>query len=110
MTASWLRNNALQLWDLRNIKKPMNTISLENADEGEYLYAAKFCDTKNADNKKIYASGSGTKCVHLIDYEKSKDLSRLKTSSPLYCLDTVYSGCIFATGSTKNFHVGIAKT
>ena len=89
---------------------PLNTIPLQSVSNGEYLYSAKFCDAKNSDNKKLYATGSGTKAVHLIDYEKLENISVLQTQSPLYCLDTIYSGCIFASGSTKNFFVGLAKS
>ncbi len=98
------------MWDLRSFNKPLETFQLKNRQDGEYLYSAKFCDVKNSDNKKIVACGSGTKAVHLIDYGKVENTAILQTSSPLYCIDAIYSGCIFACGSTKNFFVGLAKS
>lgn len=109
LSASWLRENSLQLWDLRNIKNPFAQLPINNAPDGEYLYSAKFCDNKNDDNKLIMACGSGTKSVHLVDYEKLQNISVLPCSAPLYCIDSLYSGCIFACGSTRNFFVGIGK-
>lgn len=100
LTASWVKEKALDLWDIRTCKKVSNlpVINDRNDDTGvdkttlsyklnmkdaivnEYLYACKFFSSSNQLNinsknlttnySTVLACGSGTQSLHLIDYEQ----------------------------------------
>lgn len=133
MTASWVRENALELWDIRKFKK-ISTLTIannrkESGDKvqslgeklqlndtkvNEYLYACKFFssnelknDTKSSINT-VLACGSGTQSLHLIDFEKnngSELISSYFCGTALYCLDAIYSCSLICCGGVNNFRV-----
>lgn len=118
ITASWVKENSLELWDIRNNKKHVSKISIFGNDQelrkksnGEYLYACKFFSTNNVTNNRdstILVCGSGTQSLHLIDYNQpiqKQNLNALNCESPLYCLDSVNKSNIIACGGMKKFFV-----
>ncbi|XP_019337964.2 signaling threshold-regulating transmembrane adapter 1 isoform X6 [Alligator mississippiensis] len=55
LTASWVPRNALQLWDLRMSQLQKNLPFPGGHMQGQFLYAAQFCDPDT-----VLAGGSGT--------------------------------------------------
>lgn len=131
LTASWVRENALELWDIRKFKKistlPIATkqtigenkslrekLKLDDTKVNEYLYACKFFSSnqlKNEANTKVntvLACGSGTQSLHLLDYEKtngSELISSYFCGSALYCLDAIYSCSLICCGGVNDLSV-----
>ncbi|EMP26581.1 Signaling threshold-regulating transmembrane adapter 1 [Chelonia mydas] len=55
LTGSWVPHNALQLWDLRTSQLQKNLPFPGGPMQGQFLYAARFCD-----QDIVVAGGSGT--------------------------------------------------
>ena len=110
LTASWVKENSLDLWDVRNCKRNIPLFSIFGSDrelkqnsKGEYLYACKFFSSTS-----VLACGSGTQSIHLLDYQKPVEKQKLfsvDSKSPLYCLDSNISSNIIACGGMKKFFV-----
>lgn len=109
LTASWLKRESLKLWDIRNTSKEIKLLPIQSSINGEYLYSAKFCDNFNDNNLNILACGSGTNSIHLVNYEQVKNIHTFKYETSLFCLDSIYSGSLFASGSSKNLLIGLSK-
>jgi hypothetical protein len=106
LTASWVKENALELWDIRNCTKRISTLQILSDStsskaivKNEYLYACKFFSSTShvyeldtaqmggsnekpnrqvrANYSTVLACGSGTQSLHLIDYEKPANKQHL---------------------------------
>lgn len=67
LTASWVNQDALQLWDL-GTGRLETVIPMECDDQtGEYLYCAQFCD-----GHTVLAGGSGTNNVQAVNFKNYK--------------------------------------
>ena len=55
LTASWVAQNALQVWDIATGRLEQSVPLSGNDKSGEFLYCAQFCD-----NNVVVAGGSGT--------------------------------------------------
>jgi len=99
LTASWTRINSLQIWDFRTMGL-LTTLNVPNAanDKGEYMYAAQLCD-----NQTVLAVGSGTCACHVINSETNQEIARLPLTKPLYALDSMLGGRVFAFGGLDKF-------
>jgi WD40 repeat protein len=99
LTASWTRLNSLQIWDFRTMGL-LTTLNVPNAanDKGEYMYAAQLCD-----NQTVLAVGSGTCACHVINSETNQEIARLPLTKPLYALDSMLGGRVFAFGGLDKF-------
>ena len=128
MTASWVKENALQLWDMRNCKRVLSQLEIKvdqqnladfkTRKNGEYLYACKFyLSSFNERNERceeeaystVVACGSGTQSLHLIDYEDGRQLASVNCHAPLYCLDTMRACSLIACGSMKKYLMFMSK-
>lgn len=137
LTASWVKENALELWDMRDCTKRISSlqiisdISESKFSNNEYLYACKFFSINNRfygidqENEKqssphetqsnfttVLACGSGTQSLHLIDYEKAPNkqhLASINCQSHLYCMDSIYSYSLIACGGIKKFFTMMAS-
>lgn len=118
LTASWVKENALNLWDLRDCKKQLLDLPVAkqtggDSKKGEFLYACKFYSprTKHArfggsksarstpsdslmrslDFSAALACGSGTQSLHLVDLhgQAAKQIDVIECKTPLYCLDVI---------------------
>ncbi len=123
LTAAWVKDNALSLWDMRNTKKKLQSLpirknSREDLKGGEYLYACKFFSSTqfnlndaskhspNDNYSTVLACGSGTQSLHLMDYSESSNKQHLDSfdcKSPLYCLDAIYSCSLIACGGMNKY-------
>ncbi|XP_052823471.1 SKI8 subunit of superkiller complex protein [Octopus bimaculoides] len=94
LSASWVSQNGLQIWDYCDgmVDK---TVPFENAN-GQYLYCAQFCD-----HDVVLAGGSGTHNVQAIHYPTGKCIGKVQMAKPVYCLDSVFGGQMFAVGSSQ---------
>jgi len=138
LTAAWVKDNALSLWDMRNTKKKLQTLPIKkNAREdlkgGEYLYACKFFSStqfnlnevqersekrasKHSSRENystVLACGSGTQSLHLMDYDEplnKQHLDSFDCKSPLYCLDAIYSCSLIACGGMNKFFCLMANS
>jgi hypothetical protein len=123
---------------MRNCSNKISNLNVNSKENGEYLYACKFfsssnnanlaavaTDTdqsnktrvKNLANQSSYstvlACGSGSKSLHLLDYEEAynkQHVSSLNCDSPLYCLDTIYSSSLIACGGMNSFYTILATS
>jgi WD40 repeat protein len=105
VTASWTRCNALQLWDLRTMHL-LTTLNIANAanDNGEFMYSAQLCD-----NRTVLSVGSGTNACHVINIDSNDELTRLPLSRPIYALDSMLGGRVFAFGGLDRFSLAHMK-
>jgi WD40 repeat protein len=105
LTASWTRMNSLQIWDFRTMSllKTLNVPDAAN-DKGEFMYSAQLCD-----NQTVLAVGSGTCACHVINYETNQEIARLPLSKPLYALDSMLGGRVFAYGGLDKFSLAHMK-
>ncbi|UJR30257.1 hypothetical protein I4U23_017795 [Adineta vaga] len=105
LTASWTCKNSLQLWDFRTMGL-IKTLDVPNADneKGEFMYSAQLCD-----NKTIIAVGSGTCACHVINSETNQELARLPLTKPIYALDSMLGGRVFAYGGLDKFSLAHMK-
>ncbi|CAF0883182.1 unnamed protein product [Adineta steineri] len=99
LTASWTCANSLQIWDFRTMNL-IKTLKVPNADNehGEFMYAGQLCD-----NKTVLAVGSGTSACHVINWETNQEIARLPLSKPIYALDSMLGGRVFAYGGLDKF-------
>jgi WD40 repeat protein len=99
LTASWTRSNSLQIWDFRTMGL-LTTLNVPNADheKGEFMYSGQLCD-----NKTVLAAGSGTCACHVINSETNQEIARLPLSKPIYALDSMLGGRVFAFGGLDKF-------
>lgn len=133
MTASWVRENALELWDIRKFKKittlPIanktkesgeknlslsDKLQLNDTKVNEYLYACKFFSSNELKNdttstiNTVLACGSGTQSLHLVDFEKNNGCELISSyfcGTALYCLDAIYSCSLICSGGVNNFRL-----
>lgn len=105
LTASWTRLDSLQIWDFRTMGL-LKTLNVPNAanDKGEFMYAAQICD-----NQTVLAVGSGTCACHVINYETNQEIARLPLSKPIYALDSMLGGRVFAYGGLDKFSLAHMK-
>ena len=124
LTAAWVKENALNLWDLRQSGKSLSTLPVvcEN-NSGQYLYACKFFNdehhtsspyitqsstdtTHAAGDSLVLTCGSGTQSLHLIDSMRpERHIASIDCKSPLYCLDSVHACSLVACGGVRNMFV-----
>jgi WD40 repeat protein len=99
LTASWSRLDSLQIWDFRTMGL-LKTLNVPNAanDKGEFMYAAQLCD-----NQTVIAAGSGTCACHVINTETNQEIARLPLTKPIYALDAMLGGRVFAFGGLDKF-------
>ena len=68
LTASWLKEDALQLWDFGQGQLVKNIpFQVKQGEPGAYLYCGQFCS-----NSVVVAGGSGTKSVQAINIHSGK--------------------------------------
>ncbi|CAF0732464.1 unnamed protein product [Didymodactylos carnosus] len=104
LTASWIRSNSLQIYDFRT-RGLLQTLKVKGADEkGEYMYSAQLCD-----NHTIIAVGSGTNSCHVINTMDNNELARLPLTKPVYALDSMLGGRVFAFGGLDKFVIAHMK-
>ncbi|XP_071815259.1 uncharacterized protein [Apostichopus japonicus] len=94
LTASWVNQDALQLWDL-GTGRLETVIPMECDDQtGEYLYCAQFCD-----GHTVLAGGSGTNNVQAVNFKNYKNLGSVSLSQKsVQALDSTDGGRLFAVG------------
>lgn len=99
LTASWTRLDSLQLWDFRTMSL-LKTLNVPNAanEKGEFMYSAQLCD-----NQTVIAAGSGTCACHVINSETNQEIARLPLTKPIYTLDSMLGGRVFAFGGLDKF-------
>lgn len=105
LTASWTRENSLQLWDFRTMGL-LKTLNVPNAanEKGEFMYSAQICD-----NHTVLAVGSGTSSCHVINYETNEEIARLQLTKAIYALDSMLGGRVFAFGGLDKFSLAHMK-
>jgi WD40 repeat protein len=105
LTASWTRSNSLQIWDFRTMGL-LTTLNVPNAsnDKGEFMYAAQLCD-----NHTVLAVGSGTCACHVINSESNQEIARLSLAKPIYAVDSMLGGRVFAFGGLDKFSLAHMK-
>ncbi|CAF1117452.1 unnamed protein product [Rotaria sordida] len=105
LTASWTRSNSLQIWDFRTMGL-LKTLNIPNAadEKGEFMYSAQLCD-----NRTVLAVGSGTCACHVINIETNQEIARLPLSKPIYALDSMLGGRVFAFGGLDKFCIAHMK-
>uniref|UniRef100_A0A4W3HC37 THO complex subunit 3-like n=1 Tax=Callorhinchus milii TaxID=7868 RepID=A0A4W3HC37_CALMI len=67
LTASWVAQDALQLWDFRRWEVEKNIPFLSRQNQGDFLYAARFCN-----RDIVMAGGSGTNSAKAINHKTSE--------------------------------------
>jgi hypothetical protein len=84
----------------------LTTLNVPNAahDKGEFMYAAQLCD-----NQTVLAVGSGTCACHVLNYETNEEIARLPLSKPIYSLDSMLGGRVFAYGGLDKFSLAHMK-
>lgn len=102
LTASWVARNALQLWDFRSSELLKDIPFPASLLQGEFLYAAKFCD-KNV----VIAGGSGTYGASAVDYKTDEVLGDVSLfNKTVQTLDVTRDGQIVAVaGVGGNLHI-----
>ena len=105
LTASWTRFDSLQIWDFRTMSL-LKTLPIPNAsnEKGEYMYSAQLCD-----NQTVLAVGSGTCSCHVINSATNQEIARLSLSKPVYALDSMLGGRVFAYGGLDKFSLAHMK-
>ena len=105
LTASWSRQNSLQIWDFRTTGL-LTTLNVPNAanEKGEFMYAAQFCD-----NRTVVAAGSGTCSCHVINIDSNEEIARLSLSKSICALDAMLGGRVFAFGGLDKFSIAHMK-
>ncbi|CAF0829506.1 unnamed protein product [Didymodactylos carnosus] len=104
LTASWARSNSLKIYDFRTMDL-LQTLKVQGADEkGEYMYSAQLCD-----NNTVIAVGSGTNSCHVINTVNNSELVRLPLTKPIYALDSMLGGRVFAFGGLDKFVIAHMK-
>lgn len=105
LTASWTRQNSLQIWDFRTASL-LTTLNVPNAaqDKGEFMYAAQFCD-----NRTVLAAGSGTLSCHVLNIDSNEEIARLSLSKSICSLDSMLGGRVFAYGGLDKFSIAHMK-
>ncbi|KAJ8037548.1 Guanine nucleotide-binding protein subunit beta-5b [Holothuria leucospilota] len=93
LTASWVNQDALQLWDLGT--GHLEQVIPVECDEqtGEYLYCAQFCD-----GSVVLAGGSGTNDVQAVNSVSFENLGSVKLDKSVQALDSTDGGRMFAVG------------
>ncbi|CAF1129806.1 unnamed protein product [Rotaria sp. Silwood1] len=99
LTASWTRCDSLQIWDFRTMAL-LTTLKVPGAadDKGEFMYSAQLCD-----NRTVLSVGSGTCACHVINIDTNHEIARLPLSKPVYALDSMLGGRVFAFGGLDKF-------
>lgn len=105
LTASWTRQNSLQIWDFRTMGL-LTTLNVPNAstDKGEFMYSAQMCD-----NRTVVAVGSGTCACHVINVDTNEEIARLPLGKAVCSLDAMLGGRVFAYGGLDKFSIAHMK-
>ncbi|XP_069461714.1 small ribosomal subunit protein RACK1-like [Ambystoma mexicanum] len=92
LTASWVARNGLQLWDFRTSELLKDIPFPGNSLQGEFLYAAKFC------NKDVaIAGGSGTFGASAVNYKTDKVLGEVSLpNKTVQTMDVTRDGHVVA--------------
>ncbi|XP_025069754.1 signaling threshold-regulating transmembrane adapter 1 isoform X2 [Alligator sinensis] len=102
LTASWVPRNALQLWDLRTSQLQKNLPFPGGHTQGQFLYAAQFCDPDT-----VLAGGSGTCGAGVIRISTHQVLGQiLLPHKPVQAVAVACGGCVVAVaGVGGNLHI-----
>ncbi|XP_019337959.2 signaling threshold-regulating transmembrane adapter 1 isoform X1 [Alligator mississippiensis] len=102
LTASWVPRNALQLWDLRMSQLQKNLPFPGGHMQGQFLYAAQFCDPDT-----VLAGGSGTCGAGVIRISTHQVLGQiLLPHKPVQAVAVACGGCVVAVaGVGGNLHI-----
>lgn len=101
LTGSWVAHNALQLWDFRNCQLEKTIHFPGSIIQGEYLYAAQFCN-----HHTVIAGGSGTCSAIAINVVTDEVLGEVSlTNKPVLTVDSIQEGQLIAVaGIGGNLH------
>ncbi|XP_075928557.1 GATOR2 complex protein WDR24-like isoform X2 [Petromyzon marinus] len=101
LTASWVAQNSLQLWDFGSCKQEKQIPIPSEPQQGEFLYAAQFCS-----RDIVIAGGSGTNTAHVINYKTDQVLGNVPIGKAVQALDTALGGKhIAVAGVGGNLHL-----
>ncbi|CAM5159565.1 unnamed protein product [Eretmochelys imbricata] len=102
LTGSWVPHNALQLWDLRTSQLQKNLPFPGDPMQGQFLYAARFCD-----QDIVVAGGSGTSGASAIHTSTNQVLGEiLLPNKPVQAVAVAPGGRVVAVaGVGGNLHI-----
>ncbi|XP_075771780.1 THO complex subunit 6 homolog isoform X2 [Pelodiscus sinensis] len=102
LTASWVAHNALQLWDLRTSQLQKNLPFPGGPMQGQFLYAARFCD-----QDVVVAGGSGTSGASAIHAGTNQVLGEIPLpNKPVQAVAVASGGRVVAVaGVGGNLHI-----
>ncbi|XP_039375044.1 polycomb group protein FIE2-like isoform X3 [Mauremys reevesii] len=102
LTGSWVPHNALQLWDLRTSQLQKNLPFPGGPTQGQFLYAARFCD-----QDIVMAGGSGTSGASAIHTGTNQVLGEiLLPNKPVQAVAVAPGGRVVAVaGVGGNLHI-----
>ncbi|XP_074872673.1 ribosome biogenesis protein WDR12 homolog [Carettochelys insculpta] len=102
LTGSWVPRNALQLWDLRTSQLQKNLPFPGGPTQGQFLYAAQFCD-----KDIVVAGGSGTSGASAIHAGTNQVLGEiLLPNKPVQAVAVAPGGRVVAVaGVGGNLHI-----
>ncbi|XP_030398574.1 uncharacterized protein LOC115639760 isoform X2 [Gopherus evgoodei] len=102
LTGSWVPHNALQLWDLRTSQLQKNLLFPGGPTQGQFLYAARFCD-----QDIVVAGGSGTSGASAIHTGTNQVLGEiLLPNKPVQAVAVAPGGRVVAVaGVGGNLHI-----
>ncbi|XP_065653436.1 WD repeat-containing protein tag-125-like [Hydra vulgaris] len=98
LTASWVKEDALQLWDFSSGRLISNLDFQKNNGGGEYLYCCRFWN-----DKFVIAGGSGTNDLKLINIISNKVVDFLNALYPVQCIEVFQKHELLLCGTSRNF-------